>query len=295
MIGFNGGLIGKDRTTSLAAAIGVWSLDEQLKAQRGGVWPIVSTGKLLSDYPGASVGYSLRLLRAAYTGSLVTVRRSSDNATQGFNETQINGSGAGSLTTFCSATNGFVTTWHDQSGNGNNATQSDTSLQPQIVTSGTVNTLNGEPCLTYNNSGTTSLTFDTRLTDIISVFQVLNIDSAQTGAVGFLLGDSSAFSYHGGNSTWLNSFDAAAVVVNGSNRLNNAITNLTTTNRVSSQVLISMIHTGSATASRLSKDRSIDGRSIRGNMQELILYNSSQSANVAAINGNINAHYGIYV
>ena len=39
MIGFNGGLIGKDRTVTALAAVGVWTLDEQIKAQRSGVWP----------------------------------------------------------------------------------------------------------------------------------------------------------------------------------------------------------------------------------------------------------------
>ena len=39
MLGFNGGLIGQDRTTSSLAAIGVWTLDEQIKARRNGIWP----------------------------------------------------------------------------------------------------------------------------------------------------------------------------------------------------------------------------------------------------------------
>lgn len=293
MIGFNGGLIGADRTISLAEAAGVWTPAEQIQAQRNGLWPLVGSGKLLTDYPGASAAYSLRLLRATYAGSLVTVRRSSDNATEDFNETQINGSGAGSLTNFCSGTNGFVATWHDQSGNGNNATQTDGSIQPQIVTSGTVNTLNGKPCLTFNNNGNTFLIFNTRLTNIISVFQVLNIDSTQVNALTFLLGDSSAFDYHGGNTTWLTG-TAKTEVKNGSNRLNDAITDLLTTNRVSSQVLISMIHTGSASVSRISKDRGENGRSIRGNMQELVLYSTSQTSNVSPINANINAYYSIY-
>lgn len=40
MIGFNGGLIGKDRSTSTAASIpGVWTASEQIKARRSGLWP----------------------------------------------------------------------------------------------------------------------------------------------------------------------------------------------------------------------------------------------------------------
>jgi hypothetical protein len=43
MIGFNGGLIGKDRSTSALASVpGVWTPGEQIKAQRSGFWPIVS-------------------------------------------------------------------------------------------------------------------------------------------------------------------------------------------------------------------------------------------------------------
>jgi hypothetical protein len=43
MIGFNGGLIGKDRnTTNAASAPGVWTLGEQIKAKRSSIWPIAS-------------------------------------------------------------------------------------------------------------------------------------------------------------------------------------------------------------------------------------------------------------
>jgi hypothetical protein len=39
MLGFNGGLIGKDRNTSLSEAVGVWTLSEQVKAKRNNLWP----------------------------------------------------------------------------------------------------------------------------------------------------------------------------------------------------------------------------------------------------------------
>ena len=44
--------------------------------------------------------------------------------------------------------NGFGTTWYDQSGNARNATQTTAGNQPQIVTGGVVNLLNGKPTLT---------------------------------------------------------------------------------------------------------------------------------------------------
>jgi len=68
------------------------------------------TVPLLDEYPGAAAAYSFRKLRTAYTGSVIRVRRSSDNTEQdiGFSGENLNTS---SLTSFCSGTDGFVTTW----------------------------------------------------------------------------------------------------------------------------------------------------------------------------------------
>ena len=43
MLGFNGGLIGADRTTNLSEAVGVWTPGEQIKARRTNVWPVLAT------------------------------------------------------------------------------------------------------------------------------------------------------------------------------------------------------------------------------------------------------------
>jgi hypothetical protein len=106
---------------------------------------------LLDDYPNAAAAYSLRLLRTAYTGDAIQVRRASDNSTQdiGFVNNQLDTT---SLESFCSGTNGFVTTWYDQSGNGNDATQTTASDQPQIVSSGSVITENGKPAAEFDGS-----------------------------------------------------------------------------------------------------------------------------------------------
>jgi hypothetical protein len=91
---------------------------------------------LLDTYPGAAVAYSLRLLQSDYSGNAIKVRRASDNAEQdiGFVNNELD---TASLETFCSGTDGFVTTWYDQSANGNNAIQASAANQPQIVSSGT--------------------------------------------------------------------------------------------------------------------------------------------------------------
>jgi hypothetical protein len=117
---------------------------------------------LLDLYPSAAAAYSVRKLSAAYTGSAIRVRRSSDNTEQdiGFSGPNLDTS---ALTTFCSGTNGFVTTWYDQSGNSRNATQGTASYQPQIVSSGSIINVNSKPCLQFTNSSTQCLTYSTAL------------------------------------------------------------------------------------------------------------------------------------
>jgi hypothetical protein len=108
---------------------------------------------LLDTYSGASAAYSAaRRLATSYTGSLIRVRRSSDNAEQdiGYNGSNVLDEAA--LTTFVGAGNGFVTTWYDQSGNGNNETQTTAINQPRIVNSGTVEKMNSLPSIYFNTT-----------------------------------------------------------------------------------------------------------------------------------------------
>ena len=80
--------------------------------------------------------FSLKRLFAAYSGPVVSVRRSSDNATSDFysdgNANLVNGSGT-SYSAWIGADFGCVTTWYDQSGNGKNATQGTNTIQPRLV------------------------------------------------------------------------------------------------------------------------------------------------------------------
>jgi PKD repeat protein len=106
---------------------------------------------LLDLFPTAAAAYSLRKLRAAYTGDCIRVRRSSDNAEQniGFASDVLD---TAALLSFVGAGDGFVTTWYDQSGSGRDATQSTGANQPQIVSSGSVILDNGKPTLKFDGS-----------------------------------------------------------------------------------------------------------------------------------------------
>lgn len=87
---------------------------------------------LLNQYPGAAAAYSLRKLSSS-TSNVVRVRRSSDDAEQDFTAAAVSD---GTLESFCGVGDGFVSTWYDQSGNGNDATQATIASQPKIVDAG---------------------------------------------------------------------------------------------------------------------------------------------------------------
>ena len=105
---------------------------------------------LLDTYSGADAAYSLRKLRSTYTGNAIRVRRSSDDTSQdiGFNtDGTLNTT---SLLSFVGAGNGFVSIWYDQSGNSSNMVQNTSTLQPTIVSAGSVRTDAGKPSILFN-------------------------------------------------------------------------------------------------------------------------------------------------
>lgn len=113
--------------------------------------PAASFTGLLDDYSGAAAAYSLRQLSSTYSGDAIVVRRASDSATQaiGFVNNELD---TATLESFCSGTDGFVTTWYDQSGSGNDATQATASAQPQIVSSGSTITDGSKPIIDFDGS-----------------------------------------------------------------------------------------------------------------------------------------------
>ena len=261
-----------------------------------GIYPDSSKTGLLDDYPNASVAYSLRSLNSNYRGALVKIRRLADNE-----EKDIFAKYDGTLNTedlldFIGSDDGFVTRWYDQSGNSNDLTQVQGSLQPKLVSAGVVNLDGGKPAILYEALADQNLEFTTRITDNRSVFATVNPFPIDTrGYSQGLLGDDSTIDYIGGSGTqWVAQFSPD--VYNGNNYINTTATNLRTTNRVLNvKVLISMIHLNSTgKAARLSKDRGVTTRTWSGNYQELIIYPSDETANLTGIQTNINTAYSIY-
>lgn len=116
---------------------------------------VVQAGLSGADFAGAydaipniAAAYGMRRLLTSYTGSLLRLRRSSDSTEQDFGYVANGDLDAAAIATFVGGGSGFVQTWYDQSGNGNNATQSTANTQPLYVASGQ----NSKPTIRYDNS-----------------------------------------------------------------------------------------------------------------------------------------------
>lgn len=272
-----------------------------------------SAALLLDTYPGAAAAYSLRKLRTAYTGAAIRVRRSSDNT-----ETDIGFNGGGgldttALTTFIGANNGFVTKWYDQSGNTRDATQSTTTSQPKIVSSGVINLQGTKPAILFDGS-TNSLFFSPALSvSAMSNFSIFR--NTKGGPVGRIwsLAASTGNDYGNTNSATLYigstyvecirnnnvvqstiaiaTYCCITTIFDGTNKKikGNAASFTSNASTGNFGATIGCIGYNAGTSGAISpQDR------FGGNMLEQIYYYSDQTSNNTGINLNINTYYSIY-
>lgn len=179
-----------------------------------------------------------------------------------------------------------VSTWADSSTNGRNATLAQGT--PTFET----NELNGKPVVRFPANGESSLTFPT-LTNIRTVFWVVKETAA---APHFLLGDDNTYHFHRGTAggTLWDAAYASANVRNGTTKLNGTGINGTTTALGAGWKVVSLVTAGNVEASRLSRDRSIAGRSWDGDVAEVIIYDRALTANEEVLVGGYLAQkYGI--
>ncbi len=102
--------------------------------------------------PSIVAAYGMRRLRTAYTGSLLRVRRSSDNTEQDIGYTSTGDLDTAAVAAFVGGGSGYIVTWYDQSSNGYNATQTTAANQPLYVASAQ----NSRPAMTTDSTDTLS-------------------------------------------------------------------------------------------------------------------------------------------
>jgi PKD repeat protein len=254
-----------------------------------------------------NAGYSLRKLSAGAT-NCIRVRRSSDNTEQdiGFVSNTANSPiDTTALLNFVGAGNGFVTTWYDQSSNAKNATQTTAANQPQIVTSGVVNLENGLPTMSFD--GTRFLSYNTQSFGSNAHIIMLTKSNAATPTGIFAVqNDTNAdfgiqlwnFSsqYTAFNSTTANSI-ADGVTANGLQKILQFGRNGSSESYFQrNNTFNSITPTSQDTSSRNYFIGTIQSGSFRynGTIQELIIYNSTQYANLNNITTNLNDYYNVF-
>jgi hypothetical protein len=272
---------------------------------------------LLDLYPSAAAAYSVRRLSEVYSGSLMEVRRSSDNALQDIGFDANGDLDTASLLSFVGEEDAFVRTWYDQSGNAYDATQTTTSAQPQIVSSGVISNKNSKPAIDFSGGNweldANAAASEFAGTDVnFESFSVLSGDGSSNKSFFSLAAAS-------GSTTSLqlrtNGIDFLRVFIRDDANANN---NKTTTTQITNQSLVSVLGTpsdyniyvdGTADAGNpntvslglCSFAKATIGNDARavstyweGTIQELVFYNTDQSSNRTGLETNQNDYYTIY-
>ena len=264
---------------------------------------VVNPQALLETYTGSAAAYSLRSLSASTT-NVVKVRRSGDDAELDFTATEVSDGTLASWVTAGGGTeDGFVTTWYDQSGNTNNATQATAASQPKIVSSGSLITNNGKAAIEGNGSGRLQ-TSDIVLSSDLTMVAVASFDTSA--------GNSMAF---GGTSPTTKSYfwRVGVSTIRLRNDSESGFNDFTVTigtqdlffaRREGTTIGLSVngVETTLTEISTQGLDFTINRigggyvnvYDLDGRYQEMIFWNTSQSANRTGIEGNINDYYNIY-
>lgn len=280
------------------------------------------TTRLLDSYTGAFAAYSLRKLRANYTGSCVRIRRDSVGQTeQDFGFDICGYLDTNAIKNFCRANAGRIVTWYDQSGNARNINQNTQSNQPFFWTgtgfgslTGTSNDVRKSPSFSTGSGGIASRLINNFSTIIqpITTFSVSRIDNATTGAADVIYdsyNNTQSILYYTGttespNNRWILGCGISLTGTTAGNTNPNLFSTLH--NGLSSKIDINGASYVSGNAGtngmagisvgniRGNPSPIVNGYALDGRIAELIIYNSNQSSNQSGIETNINTYYGIY-
>jgi hypothetical protein len=223
------------------------------------------------------------------------------------------------------ADNAFVTTWYDQSTNGNNTTQTTAIRQPRIVNAGVIDTTNGKPALVFDGTDDRLINASVAIAgditySIVATYQKPGVGNAQsvlliptqlnTGSVQELNYPNLDTAYEdisfnrNGNVNGFTGFGVDTALANGSqvHHFFNYIG--VDPNNINSYGLDINGATQSLTNSGpfvyFPEIMCIGARNqqsvnfLNGKIQEIIVYDTDQTTNKTAIESNINTYYSIY-
>jgi hypothetical protein len=190
---------------------------------------------------------------------------------------------------------GFVETWYDQSGNGNNAVQATAGSQPKIVDAGALITGGG---IAFDGSDD-QLDFTALNATDLAIFSVLKFDDvsgqqrilgdSSDNSEGFGIGNATNGFFRGNGGSSLAPSLGATISTSG-----DFLYSLT---RASDSIIFFTkgVASGANTRSDAFKANSIGGSTnpIDGNLKEIIIYATDQTSNRTTIEANMAAAHGI--
>jgi hypothetical protein len=139
---------------------------------------------LIQENPGAKAAFSIRYLSQSFSGGVVRIRRNTDNVERDLTPDELSN---GTLDNFCNATSCFVTTWYDQSGNGNHAIQTNTSKQPLIFDDSNGRILEqGQPAISSFDGGSLQFVDPEFARESFTVFGVARAIFKGGNVIGFV-------------------------------------------------------------------------------------------------------------
>jgi hypothetical protein len=257
---------------------------------------------ILDTTANAVMAVSVRKLRSTYQGSCMRVRRSSDNSETDIGFTSADALDVSSLLAFASTSSVYVKTWYDQSGGGRDLTQTTTTAQPLIVTSGSLlSTPAGNlPVVSFGENSTISLNYTTPLPVQQATAYCVYYNPTQNSPITERIVWSTA---GGSDPYWVSNNNLFSTTVANFSILNNTTPSLMNSYHSGSLMEVYLnrsyqsnntrnFSTGSGIA--LAQRYGTTGRNLLGYIQEFIVLNEHITGSRATFEPNINSYYQVY-
>jgi PKD repeat protein len=287
---------------------------------------------LLDIYPNAAAAYSLRKLRSSYAGNCIRVRRTSDNTELniGFVNNFLD---TATLVSFVGAGSGFLTRFYDQSGNNRDSIQTSAFNQPRIINAGVLYTENGKAAINCYDAIRCSFNItqggfggNTILTNVSYAYAFFTGKTAQTNVTRRTMLSIASVNTNSGRFYIASDGISTNTMVTGGRRLDtDALEQTSATTHGSAYSLFTGVADYANAAAYIYKNGVLGGSKVpfqtagatsntssynyesyigagrgdiyggieNGSVSEVVIYNTDQSSNRAAIETNIKNYFGL--